>query len=132
MVDAADKLLVVAAFCIGTTQIDLDACKRNGVVVFNAPFSNTRSVVELALGQIIMLMRSVFERSSEMHSGNWNKTASGSKEVRGKTLGIIGYGNIGKQLSILAEAMGMRVCYYDLQDSLALGNAKRLKTLTPC
>ena len=129
VVEAADKLLVVAAFCIGTTQIDLDACKRNGVVVFNAPFSNTRSVVELALGHIIMLMRSVFERSSEMHNGNWNKTASGSKEVRGKTLGIIGYGNIGKQLSILAEAMGMRVCYYDLQDSLALGNAQKVEDL---
>ena len=129
VVEAADKLLVVAAFCIGTTQIDLDACKRSGVVVFNAPFSNTRSVVELALGQIIMLMRSVFERSSEMHSGNWNKTASGSKEVRGKTLGIIGYGNIGKQLSILAEAMGMRVSYYDLQDSLALGNAQKVEEL---
>ncbi|MFM1807519.1 MAG: Phosphoserine phosphatase / D-3-phosphoglycerate dehydrogenase [Bacteroidota bacterium] len=126
---AADKLLVVAAFCIGTTQIDLDACKRSGVVVFNAPYSNTRSVVELAMGQIIMLMRSVFERSAEMHAGNWNKTASGSKEVRGKTLGIVGYGNIGKQLSILAEAMGMRVCYYDVHDSLALGNAQKVEQL---
>lgn len=126
---AADKLLVVAAFCIGTTQIDLDACKRSGVVVFNAPYSNTRSVVELAMGQIIMLMRSVFERSAEMHAGNWNKTASGSKEIRGKTLGIVGYGNIGKQLSILAEAMGMRVCYYDVHDSLALGNAQKVEQL---
>ena len=129
VLEAADKLLVVAAFCIGTTQIDLEACKNNGVVVFNAPFSNTRSVVELAIGQVIMLMRSVFERSSEMHKGVWNKTASGSKEVRGKTLGIVGYGNIGKQLSILAEAMGMRVCYYDVQDALALGNAQKFDDL---
>jgi len=129
VLEAADKLLVVAAFCIGTTQIDLEACKSNGVVVFNAPFSNTRSVVELAIGQVIMLMRSVFERSSEMHQGVWNKTASGSKEVRGKTLGIVGYGNIGKQLSILAEGMGMRVCYYDVQDALALGNAQKIDDL---
>ncbi|WP_291864371.1 phosphoglycerate dehydrogenase [Maribacter sp.] len=129
VIDAADKLLVVGAFCIGTTQIDLDYCKNNGVVVFNAPYSNTRSVVELAIGQIIMLMRSVFQRSSEIHSGQWNKTAANSREVRGKNLGIVGYGNIGKQLSVLAEAIGMRVYYYDVDDKLALGNAVKCNTL---
>tara|TARA_R110002020_G_scaffold91560_1_gene222178 strand:- start:13213 stop:15105 length:1893 start_codon:yes stop_codon:yes gene_type:complete len=129
VVDAADKLLVVGAFCIGTTQIDLDHCKRKGIVVFNAPYSNTRSVVELAIGQIIMLMRSVFTRSMELHQGQWNKTASNSREVRGKNLGIVGYGNIGKQLSVLAEALGMRVYYYDVEDQLALGNAIKCNTL---
>jgi len=129
VLDAADKLLVVGAFCIGTTQIDLDAAKKRGVVVFNAPYSNTRSVVELAIGQIIMLMRNVFPRSSEIHSGTWNKTAANSKEVRGKNLGIVGYGNIGKQLSVLAEAMGMRVYFYDVNDQLALGNAIKCNSL---
>jgi len=126
---AADKLMVVGAFCIGTTQIDLGACKKKGVVVFNAPYSNTRSVVELAIGEIIMLMRSIFPRSTEIHSGQWNKTAANSKEVRGKNLGIVGYGNIGKQLSVLAEALGMRVYYYDVGDQLALGNATKCSTL---
>lgn len=126
---AANKLLVVGAFCIGTTQIDLEGCKRKGVVVFNAPYSNTRSVVELAIGEIIMLMRYVFSRSTEIHSGQWNKTAINSREIRGKNLGIIGYGNIGKQLSVLAEAMGMRVYYYDIDDQLALGNAVKCNTL---
>jgi D-3-phosphoglycerate dehydrogenase len=129
VLDAADKLMVVGAFCIGTTQIDLDNCRRKGVVVFNAPYSNTRSVVELAIGQIIMLMRSVFPRSMEIHSGQWNKTAANSREVRGKNLGIVGYGNIGKQLSVLAEAIGMRVYYYDVADQLALGNAVKCNTL---
>ncbi|MEB8347496.1 phosphoglycerate dehydrogenase, partial [Flavobacteriaceae bacterium KMM 6898] len=129
VLDAADKLLVVGAFCIGTTQIDLDNCRRKGVVVFNAPYSNTRSVVELAIGQIIMLMRSVFPRSMEIHQGQWNKTAANSREVRGKNLGIVGYGNIGKQLSVLAEAIGMRVYYYDVGDQLALGNAIRCNSL---
>ncbi|TAI49122.1 phosphoglycerate dehydrogenase [Flagellimonas allohymeniacidonis] len=129
VLDAANKLLVVGAFCIGTTQIDLDYCKRKGVVVFNAPYSNTRSVVELAIGQIIMLMRNVFTRSTEIHQGQWNKTAINSKEVRGKNLGIVGYGNIGKQLSVLAEAMGMRVYYYDIADRLALGNAIKCSSL---
>jgi D-3-phosphoglycerate dehydrogenase len=129
VLDAADKLLVVGAFCIGTTQINLEYAKKNGVVVFNAPYSNTRSVVELAIGEIIMLMRSVFARSSEIHNGQWQKTAAGSREVRGKNLGIVGYGNIGKQLSVLAEAIGMRVYYYDVEDSLALGNAKKCNTL---
>ena len=129
VLDAANKLLVIGAFCIGTKQIDLDYCKKRGVLVFNAPYSNTRSVVELAIGQIIMLMRFIFPRSTEMHGGVWNKTASDSREVRGKNLGIIGYGNIGKQLSVLAEAMGMRVYYYDVDDKLALGNAIKCDTL---
>ncbi|MDC0176840.1 phosphoglycerate dehydrogenase [Polaribacter sp.] len=129
VIDAADKLMVVSAFCIGTKQIDLEACKEKGVVVFNAPYSNTRSVVELAIGEIIMLMRSVFQRSTEIHNGQWNKTAQGSREVRGKKLGIVGYGNIGKQLSVLAEALGMDVYYYDVEDKLALGNASKMNTL---
>jgi D-3-phosphoglycerate dehydrogenase len=130
VVEAAERLMVVSAFCIGTKQIDLEACKENGVVVFNAPYSNTRSVVELAIGEIIMLMRSVFQRSTEIHNGQWNKTAEGSKEVRGKKLGIVGYGNIGKQLSILAEALGMDVYYYDVEDKLALGNATKVAELS--
>lgn len=129
VIAAANKLLVVGAFCIGTTQIDMEQCKKNGIVVFNAPYSNTRSVVELAIGQIIMLMRNVFSRSTEIHSGQWNKTAVNSREIRGKNLGIVGYGNIGKQLSVLAEAMGMRVYYYDIDDKLALGNAVQCRTL---
>ncbi|CAL2104413.1 D-3-phosphoglycerate dehydrogenase [Tenacibaculum sp. 190130A14a] len=129
VIEAAEKLMVVSAFCIGTKQIDLEAAKENGIVVFNAPYSNTRSVVELAIGEIIMLMRSVFQRSTELHNGQWNKTAQGSKEVRGKKLGIVGYGNIGKQLSVLAEALGMDVYYYDVEDKLALGNATKVNTL---
>ncbi|MBU3010747.1 phosphoglycerate dehydrogenase [Polaribacter vadi] len=129
VVDAAEKLMVVSAFCIGTKQINLDACKERGVVVFNAPYSNTRSVVELAIGEIIMLMRSVFQRSTEIHNGQWQKTAAGSREVRGKKLGIVGYGNIGKQLSVLAEALGMDVHYYDVEDKLSLGNATKMNSL---
>ena len=129
VLEAANKLLVIGAFCIGTTQIDLISAKKKGVVVFNAPYSNTRSVVELALGQIIMLMRNVFTRSTEIHQGEWNKTAINSREVRGKNLGIVGYGNIGKQMSVLAEAVGMRVYYYDVADKLALGNATKCNSL---
>ncbi|PTX60098.1 D-3-phosphoglycerate dehydrogenase [Kordia periserrulae] len=129
VIAAAKKLLVVGAFCIGTKQIDLETCKEHGIVVFNAPYSNTRSVVELAIGEIIMLMRSVFPRSTELHNGQWNKTAKGSREVRGKNLGIVGYGNIGKQLSVLAEAMGMKVYYHDIEDKLALGNAQKCNSL---
>lgn len=125
VVDAADKLLAVGAFCIGTKQIDLEACKMKGIAVFNAPYSNTRSVVELAIGEIIMLMRSTFVRSGELHNSIWKKTAAGSREVRGKVLGIIGYGNIGKQLSVLAEAMGMKVIFFDQLEKLALGNAEK-------
>lgn len=126
----APHLLAAGAFCIGTNQIDLDAASRTGVAVFNAPYSNTRSVVELTLGEIIMLARRSFERSMGMHKGEWNKSAAGSVEVRGKRLGIIGYGNIGSQLSVLAEAMGMSVCFYDISDKLILGNATRCNTLT--
>ena len=129
VIEASEKLMVIGAFCIGTKQIDLVTCKENGIVVFNAPYSNTRSVVELAIGEIIMLMRSVFQRSTELHNGQWNKTAQGSREVRGKKLGIIGYGNIGKQLSVLAEALGMDVFYYDIEDKLALGNATKVQKL---
>ncbi|RIV68449.1 phosphoglycerate dehydrogenase [Flagellimonas aequoris] len=129
VLDAANKLMVIGAFCIGTTQIDLDYSRKKGVVVFNAPYSNTRSVVELAVGHIIMLMRNIFTRSSEIHNGEWNKTASNSREVRGKNLGIVGYGNIGKQMSVLAEAIGMRVYYYDVADQLALGNAVKCNSL---
>lgn len=129
VLDAANKLLVIGAFCIGTTQIDLNYCLKKGVVVFNAPYSNTRSVVELAIGQIIMLMRNIFPKSVEIHQGEWNKSAVNSREVRGKNLGIIGYGNIGKQLSVLAEAIGMRVYYYDLEHRLALGNAVKCNSL---
>lgn len=129
VLEAADKLLVIGAFCIGTTQIALDTAKKKGVVVFNAPYSNTRSVVELAIGEIIMLMRNVFTRSTEIHNGKWFKTALNSNEVRGKNLGIIGYGNIGKQLSVVAEALGMRVYYYDVSDQLALGNAIKCSRL---
>lgn len=129
VIESANKLMTIGAFCIGTKQIDLEACKENGIIVFNAPYSNTRSVVELAIGEIIMLMRSVFQRSTELHNGQWNKTAQGSREVRGKKLGIVGYGNIGKQLSILAEGLGMNVFYYDVEDKLALGNATRIEKL---
>ena len=129
VLDAADKLLVIGAFCIGTTQIELEYAKNKGVVVFNAPYSNTRSVVELAIGEIIVLMRSIFPRSTEIHAGQWNKTAANAREIRGKNLGIVGYGNIGKQLSVLAEAMGMRVYYYDVDEQLALGNAVKCDSL---
>lgn len=129
VIENAPKLMVVGAFCIGTKQIDLETCKEKGIVVFNAPYSNTRSVVELAIGEIIMLMRSVFQRSTELHNGIWNKTAEGSQEIRSKKLGIVGYGNIGKQLSVLAEAMGMDVYYYDIEDKLALGNATKMNSL---
>jgi len=129
VLEHANKLMTVGAFCIGTKQIDLEACKEKGIIVFNAPYSNTRSVVELALGEIIMLMRRVFERSTELHNGKWNKTAAGSYEIRGKTLGIVGYGNIGSQLSVVAEALGMKVVFYDAVEKLALGNAQKCNTL---
>lgn len=126
---AADRLMAVGAFCIGTNQIDLDAAAARGVAVFNAPHSNTRSVVELALGLTIALMRGVADKSAGMHAGRWDKSAVGARELRGKTLGIVGYGAIGAQLSVLAEAMGMRVVFHDLGEKLALGNARRLRSL---
>jgi D-3-phosphoglycerate dehydrogenase len=124
LLDQAPDLLAIGVFCIGTNQIDLDACTERGIAVFNAPYSNTRSVVELAIGEIIMLMRGTFQRSSRLHKGHWDKNATGSKEIRGKTLGIVGYGNIGSQLSVIAEALGMRVLYYDIEEKLPLGNAE--------
>lgn len=124
----ANRLMVVGAFCIGTNQIDLEACAEQGVIAFNAPYSNTRSVVELAIGEMIMLTRRIPEMNHGMHQGVWNKSAKESYEIRGKKLGIIGYGNIGAQLSVLAEAMGMDVYYYDLVEKLALGNATKVDT----
>lgn len=123
------QLEAVGAFCIGTNQIDLRAADEAGVAVFNAPYSNTRSVVELALAEIIMMARRLTVKNSLMHKGVWDKSAKGSHEIRGRTLGIIGYGNIGSQLSILAEALGMRVLFHDIVDKLALGNARRVDTL---
>lgn len=125
----AGKLMCIGTFCIGTNQIDLDACSRKGVVVFNAPYSNTRSVVELAVGEMIMLMRNTFTKSQEMHRGKWDKSATNSVEIRGKKLGLVGYGNIGSQFSVIAEALGMHVYFYDISDKLALGNAHKCKTL---
>ncbi|WP_421895671.1 phosphoglycerate dehydrogenase [Marinoscillum sp.] len=129
VLESANRLLAVGAFCIGTNQIDLITCQRKGVAVFNAPFSNTRSVVEMAIAELIMLMRNLPDKSVSMHQGKWNKSASGSFEVRGKTLGIIGYGNIGAQLSVVAESIGMKVQFFDLEEKLALGNAVQCKSL---
>ena len=129
VLQAADRLMAVAAFCIGTNQIDLDAAAARGVAVFNAPYSNTRSVVELAVGLTIVLLRDVCDKSAAMHRGEWNKSADGSRELRGKTLGIVGYGAIGSQLSVLAEALGMRVIFHDLTERLTLGNARRMPSL---
>lgn len=129
VLDNANRLMVIGAFCIGTNQIDLRAATQKGVAVFNAPFSNTRSVVELALAEIILLMRNIPDKSAKMHQGVWDKSAKGSFEIRGKKLGLIGYGNIGTQLSVLAENMGMKVLYYDNEEKLALGNAVKCKSL---
>ena len=128
-VDRFANALAVGAFCIGTNQIDLKACSEKGIAVFNAPYSNTRSVVEMVIGLIVMLTRNIPEKSIAMHHGKWDKSATGAHEVRGKTLGIIGYGAIGSQLSILAEGFGMRVIYFDLAEKLTLGNAKRYRSL---
>ncbi|HRV68607.1 MAG TPA: phosphoglycerate dehydrogenase [Marmoricola sp.] len=122
-------LSAIGAFCIGTNQIDLDAAARRGIAVFNAPYSNTRSVVELVIGEIIALARRLNEKTQRMHDGVWDKSAQGSHEVRGRTLGIIGYGNIGTQLSNVAEAIGMRVIFFDTADKLAHGNARRMRTM---
>jgi D-3-phosphoglycerate dehydrogenase len=129
VLSAAPQLLAVGAFCIGTNQIDLSAAAAAGVAVFNAPYSNTRSVVELAIAEIISLARRLVERDRALHAGTWDKSARGSHEIRGRTLGIVGYGNIGSQLSVLAEALGMRVLFYDLEDKLALGNARACGSL---
>jgi D-3-phosphoglycerate dehydrogenase / 2-oxoglutarate reductase len=129
VLDAAPDLLAIGAFCIGTNQIDLAGAAERGVAVFNAPFSNTRSVVELALSEVIALTRRLTEKNADMHAGRWDKSAVGSHEVRGRRLGIVGYGNIGSQLSVLAEALGMSVLFHDTTDKLALGNARRCGTL---
>ena len=126
---AAPDLLAVGAFCIGTDQIDLAAASGHGVAVFNAPYSNTRSVVELTLAEIIAMTRRLTEKDRSMHAGIWDKSATGAHEVRGRTLGIVGYGNIGAQLSVVSEAFGMRVVFYDTADKLALGNARRCVSL---
>ena len=129
VLEAADRLMMVGCFCIGTNQVDLRAARERGVVVFNAPFSNTRSVAELVMGEIICLLRGVFPKSVAAHAGDWAKSAEGFREVRGRTLGIVGYGNIGSQLSVLAEAFGMRVMYYDTVAKLPHGNASRCASL---
>jgi D-3-phosphoglycerate dehydrogenase len=129
VLENANRLIAIGAFCIGTNQIDLEVCQEKGIAVFNAPFSNTRSVVEMAIAEIIFLMRNLADKSAGMHVGKWDKSATGSFEIRGKKLGIIGYGNIGAQLSVLAENMGMNVFYYDVIEKLALGNATKLNSL---
>ena len=125
----AEKLIAIGCFCIGTNQVDLATAESLGIPVFNAPFSNTRSVAELVIGEIIMLMRGIPERNAIAHRGGWMKTAAGSYEVRGKTLGVIGYGHIGTQLGILAETLGMRVVFFDIEDKLPLGNAQQVHSL---
>ncbi len=129
VIENAPKLQAIGAFCIGTNQIDLTAASQNGVVVFNAPYSNTRSVAELVIGSSIMLIRRIIDKHTAAHNGSWMKDASGSYELRGKTLGLIGYGNIGSQVSVLAEAMGLKVLFYDVLTKLPLGNAVACKTL---
>ncbi|HYG88566.1 MAG TPA: phosphoglycerate dehydrogenase [Azospirillum sp.] len=129
VLEAAERLFSVGCFCIGTNQVDLKAARKRGIPVFNAPYSNTRSVAELVIGEIIMLMRGIFEKSSLVHRGGWMKSAKDSYEIRGKTLGIVGYGHIGTQVSILAEAMGMQVRFYDIVRKLSLGNARPCDTL---
>ncbi|MCC8998467.1 MAG: phosphoglycerate dehydrogenase, partial [Candidatus Contendobacter sp.] len=129
VLEHAPRLMGIGCFCIGTNQVDLDAAQEHGIPVFNAPFSNTRSVAELVLAEIILLLRGIPQRSSVAHRGGWVKTATGSHEARGKCLGIIGYGHIGTQTGVLAEALGMRVVFYDIETKLALGNAQPLPSL---
>ncbi len=129
VLENANRLMVIGAFCIGTNQIDLKTATQKGVAVFNAPFSNTRSVVELAIAEMIMLIRGIPDKSNKMHKGQWDKSAKGSFEIRGKKLGLIGYGNIGTQLSVIAESLGMTVLYYDAEEKLSLGNAIKCKSM---
>ncbi len=129
VLEHAEKLVAIGCFCIGTNQVDLDAAREFGIPVFNAPYSNTRSVAELVLAEIIMLMRGIPEKNAVVHRGGWNKSAKDSYEVRGKTLGIIGYGSIGSQLSVLAESLGMKVIYHDVITKLPLGNARQVANL---
>ncbi|AYV21775.1 MULTISPECIES: phosphoglycerate dehydrogenase [Vibrio] len=130
VINAADKLVAIGCFCIGTNQVNLDAAAKRGVPVFNAPFSNTRSVAELVLGQILLLLRGIPEKNALAHRGIWKKSADNSYEARGKRLGIIGYGHIGTQLGIIAENLGMRVYFYDIENKLSLGNATQVHTMT--
>ena len=129
VLENANRLMVIGAFCIGTNQIDLNTATKKGIAVFNAPFSNTRSVVELAIAEMIMLIRNIVDKSVKMHKGVWDKSAKGSFEVRGKSLGLIGYGSIGTQLSVIAESLGMKVLYYDTEERLSLGNAIQCKSM---
>jgi len=129
LIAGARRLLAVGCFCIGTDQVDLRAARSRGVPVFNSPFSNTRSVAELTIAEIVMLCRRTIEKNAQMHAGTWDKSAAGAHEVRGRTLGIVGYGHIGSQVSVLAEAMGMRVLFFDTAPRLALGNAERVGSL---
>ena len=129
VLDAADRLTAIGCFCIGTNQVDLDAAKSKGIPVFNAPYSNTRSVAELVLAQLILLLRGIPEKNWKVHQGTWPKSATNSYEARGKTLGIVGYGSIGSQLSVLAEGLGMNVIYYDVMTKLPLGNATQVDSM---
>lgn len=129
VIAAADKLVAIGCFCIGTNQVDLQAALKRGIPVFNAPFSNTRSVAELVLGQLILLLRGIPEKNAMVHAGGWSKSAEGSYEARGKTLGIVGYGSIGSQLSVLAESLGMHVIYFDTLTKLPLGNARQVTSM---
>jgi D-3-phosphoglycerate dehydrogenase len=129
VLSAAEKLLTIGCFCIGTNQVDLKCAKKLGIPVFNAPYSNTRSVAELAIAEIIMLFRGIPQRSWGAHEGEWDKSVKGAREIRGKTIGIVGYGHIGSQLSIIAEALGMQVRFYDIVEKLAIGNARACTSL---
>ena len=129
ILNAAPKLQAIGCFCIGVNQVNLREATHHGVTVFNAPYSNTRSVAELVIGLSVMLIRRIPDKNLAAHEGNWMKESKGSYELRGKTLGIIGYGNIGAQVSVLAEAFGMRVIYYDIIKKMPLGNAHQLKTI---
>lgn len=129
VMQAATKLQAIGCFCIGVNQVNLDAASENGVAVFNAPYSNTRSVAELVIGSSIMLIRKIVDKNKAAHEGKWMKDASGSHELRGKTIGIIGYGNIGSQVSVLSESLGMKVIFYDAETKLPLGNASDSKSL---
>jgi len=129
VIEEAKKLLSIGCFCIGTDQVDLEAARKKGVPVFNAPYSNTRSVAEMVIAEIIVLARRMSDRSMRLHQGQWDKSAAGCFEVRGKTLGIIGYGHIGSQVSVLAESLGLKVVYFDIQQKLPLGNSRSLSSL---
>ncbi len=129
VLEAAKGIAAIGCFCIGTNQVDVKRARRLGMPVFNSPFSNTRSVAELTIAEIVCLHRQLTEKNRQMHEGMWDKSAAGAHEVRGSTLGIVGYGHIGSQVSVMAEAMGMRVIYHDIVPKLALGNAKFVRTL---